>query len=352
VLSAQETADGSYIAAGWSNTNSAKLVDMMLVKTDAAGGLLWTKTLGGTEDDYAQSVRETADGGFVLAGYTENTLSSYAAVYKLNASGNTVWSRIFTNDLGSKSYSIEPTADGGFILTGYIDSFSPVTGLVGFGMEDLYLVKLDSSGSVVWEKRFGGTATDIGHSVIEVTGGGFVVAGTTGSFDVSQTPDIYLIRTDAVGNLLWESHFGDTLTQYGYDLLEDANGGFVVSGISATLSAGYVYSLYKVDAAGSLITSTTFGSTTNTSTPTSVATAGDGGYVIAGSDSFDAQLFKTNASGSLLWQKTFNWSPFQTMCTASSVERTSDGGYILGGSAWPGTGKDVYLIKTDKDGNR
>jgi hypothetical protein len=349
-LSAKETSDGSYVAAGWSNTNTANGLDIMLVKTDAAGGLLWTKYLGDTRDDYAQSVRETADGGFVLAGYTDNSVSAYSAVYRLDAGGNTVWSRIFTNDLNSRAYSIEPTADGGFIMTGYIESFSPATGVVGFGMEDLYLVKLDSSGNVSWEKRFGGTATDIGYSVIEVEGGGFAVAGTTGSFDPSQTPDLYLIRADADGNLLWEKHFGDTLTQHGYDLLEDADGNFVVSGVSATLS-GYVYSLHKIDATGSTVWSTTFGGTTMYTTPNSVAAAGDGGYVLAGSDSFDVQLFKTDASGNLVWQKTFNWSTFLTMCTASSVERTSDGGYILGGSAWPNTGKDFYLIKTDKDGN-
>jgi hypothetical protein len=349
-LSTQETSDGSYIAAGWSNTNTANGLDMMLVKTDAAGGLLWTKYLGGPRDDYGQSVRETANGGFVLAGYTENSVSTYAAVYRIDPAGTNLWSKIFTNDLNSRAYSIRPTADGGFIMTGYIESFSPATGIVGFGMEDLYLVKLDSNGIVVWEKRFGGSGTDIGYSVIEVAGAGFVVAGTTGSFDPSQTPDVYLLRTDANGNLLWETHFGDTLTQYGYDVLEDANGDFVVSGVSATLS-GYVYSVQKIDDTGSTIWSTTFGETGMPTSPSSIAAAGDGGYVLAGSDNFDAQLFKIDASGNIVWQKTFNWSTYLTMCTASSVERTSDGGYILGGSAWPDTGKDFYLIKIDKDGN-
>ncbi len=348
-MSAQETSDGGYIAAGWSNTNSANGVDMMLIKTDAAGGLAWTKYLGGAGEDSAQSVRETSDGGFIVAGYTGSSFSTYAAVYRLDAGGNTLWSRTFTNPLWNKAYSIVPTADGGFIMAGNIESWSPSTGSVGLGLLDLYLVKLDSSGNVTWERRYGASGDDAGYSVIEAAGGGFAIAGTRGTSPVDQ--DVFLIRTDADGNLLWERYFGDTLTQAGYDVLQDANGHFVVSGISATFG-GYVYALHKVDGAGTTVWSTTIGGTTSPTMPSSITAAGDGGYVLAGSDSFDAQMFKIDASGSLVWQKTFNWSIYLTMCTASSVERTSDGGFILGGSAWPTMeGKRFYLIKTDKDGN-
>lgn len=351
-LSAVETRDGGFVAAGWSNTNTANGLDMMLNKTDAAGGPVWTRYLGGPGDDYAQCVRETQGGGLVVAGYTEAPAGARAVVYRLDSAGNPVWSRVFSGDLDNRALAVEPTADGGFILTGTIGSFSPATGVVGFGGDDLYLVKLDQSGNVLWERRFGGSAEDVGYSVIEVSGGGFLAAGSTGSFDPSQVPDVYLVRTDTAGNFLWESHFGGDLPQFGRDVVEDAQGNFVVAGSTATLTSGPRHALFKADREGVLLWSRAYDTLPASSGASSVTLAGDGGYVAAGnSGGFDAQLFKTDTAGNLLWEKTFNWSSFLTMCTADSVERTEDGGFLLAGSAWPGSGKDFYLIKTDANGN-
>lgn len=351
-LSAVETRDGGFVAAGWSNTNTAKGLDMMLIKTDAAGGTVWTRLLGGAGDDYAQSVRETEDAGLIVAGYTEAPLAARAAVYRLDSAGNPVWSRVFAGDLDTRALAVEPTADGGFLLTGTIDSFSPATGVVGYGAADLYLIKLDRNGNLSWERRFGGAAEDRGYSVIEVRGGGFLVAGSSGSGDPFQGSDVYLVRTDAGGNLLWEAFLRGDLDQFGHDVVEDAQGSFVVSGSTDTLTSGPLHALFKVDRDGVLLWSKAYDALPASSGTASVTLAGDGGYVVAGtSGGFYAQLFQTDSAGNLLWEKAFNWSPFLTMCTAASVERTSDGGFLLAGSAWPTSGKDFYLIKTDSNGS-
>lgn len=354
-LSAVETRDGGFVAAGWSNTNTSNMLDMMLVKTDAAGEHLWTRYLGGTGDDYAQSVRETMDGGLIVAGYTEdprNIFTKRLAVYRLDSTGTLIWSNIFTGELESMALAIEPTADGGFILTGNIGSWSPgMIDLVGNGSEDLILLKLDQNGNVLWEKRFGGSYEDCGYSVIEVSGGGFLATGSSWSADDGW--DVYLVRTDDAGNLLWESRFGGIMDQHGWDLVEDFQGHFVISGSTSTLTASSRPALLKADWEGSLLWTRTYDLLLMNSWASSVTLAGDSGYVATvNGNSFDVELFKTDQKGNLLWEKTFNWSWFLTMCTVTSVERTTDDGFVLAGSAWPDSGKDFYLIKTDSNGDR
>ena len=345
-LAAVPTADNGYIAAGWSNTGFANAVDFMLVKTDGAGAQQWSQTLGGVNDEYAMAVRQTADGGYVVAGYTD-TWPDFGIIYKLNASGGVIWSQTTSSDPVSRIYDIIPTSDGGYLATGY--RYGPAGD--DFSREDLYLVKLDQDGAIVWENTYGGLYTDIGYSVIEVSSGGFLAVGTREFYTDTFDQDIAMVRIDASGNLIWETSFGGQYTQYGFDVLEDAAGDFLISGTSYTIGSGYVYTLHKLNAVGSMVFQTSFDSTTNNLFRSSITSSGDGGYIIVANDSFDVEMFKLDSTGNNVWQRSFNWSPYMVMCTATSVEQAPDGGYIIGGSAWPSTGKDFYLIKTDSGGN-
>ena len=345
--SAQETSDGGAISTGYTNTGTEKALDVYLVKTNAAGDLLWTKTFGGTDDDVGWSLQQTSDGGIIIAG----TAGTSGYIIKTDIAGDIVWERRLDGELASRIYSVRQTSDGGYILGGSIDSFSPGTGVVGYGGEDMYLVKLDSQGNVLWGNRFGGSGTDVGWSVKETSQGGFVLVGVTDSFDYAQKREqLYLVATDTNGTRLWENNYGDELSQYGYDVEPATGGDLVVTGYSATLNSGNVYYLARLSGSGVLLLEKTFGSTDSLNHRNDLVITADGGYIITGNNSFDVHLFRMDSNGSLWWSRTFNWSQYLTMCTAASVSNTSDGGYLIAGSAWPNTGKDFFLIKTDEDG--
>lgn len=349
--SAQESSDGGTISTGYTNTGTEKAQDVYLVKTDAAGGLLWARTFGGIDDDVGWSLQQTADGGIIIAGVTTGGQGTSGYIIKTDNSGVIVWERSLADRLANRIYSVRQTADGGYILAGSIDSFSPGAGVVGYGMEDMYLVRLDGAGSVLWEKRFGGPGTDVGWSVKETGDGGFVLAGVTDSFGFSEKREqVYLVRSDANGTLLWHNNYGDGLSQYGYDVEIAPSGDLVVTGYAATLDRGNVYYLARVSATGTLIWEKNFGSTDSLYHRNDLVIAADGGYLVAGNDGFNAYLFRLDSAGSETWSRTFNWSQYLTICTAASLSRSSDGGYLIAGSTWPTSGKDFLLIKTDADG--
>ncbi|MDD2856708.1 MAG: hypothetical protein PHU01_14380, partial [Desulfuromonadaceae bacterium] len=220
------------------------------------------------------------------------------------------------------------------------------------GGEDLYLVRLNSLGDVLWDKRFGGSGSDVGWSVKELANGGFIVAGVTDSFSFSDKREqAYILVIDASGDLLWQNNYGNDLSQYGYDVEPASNGDFVMSGYSSNLTSGYTYYLIRVSQNGQLLWEKTFGSTDSLFNRNDMVIDGDENYIITGNKGFNVHLYRLNSSGDQLWFREFNWSTYLTICTASSVSLTADGGYLIAGSAWPNSGKDFLLIKTDSSGN-
>jgi len=344
-LAAIPTADKGFVAVGWTNTNTANGVDFKFIKVNAAGDQYLSKTYGGTDNEYAMAVRQTDDNGYIIAGYSE---SNYGLVYKVDGVGNELWSRTLPSDQENRVYDILATSDGGYLLAGY--RYAPAG--ENYTGQDFYLVKLDADGNIVWEKVYGDIYADIGYSVIEVSTGGYLITGTSEMDPGTSGLDVLLVRTDTDGNLLWQSYVGGSYDQYGYDVMEDAAGNFVVAGITydMTSSYGYSYALFKFDSSGLELWMTTFGTTSMYTTRTSVALAADGSYEFVGTANFDVDLFNFQPDSSNAKQVSYNWSMYTTTCTGTSIEPTWDGGYIIGGSAWPGTGKDFYLIKTDAQG--
>jgi len=345
-LAAIPTADKGFVAVGWSNTGATNGVDFQLIKTNAAGSEYINSTMGGPGDQYAMAVRQTVDNGYVIAGYAEAFPNDYGLIYKVDGVGSALWSRPLSSDPASRAYDIIATADDGFLVTGY--RYAPPGD--SYTGQDLYLVKLNADGTIAWENAYGSTYAEVGYSVIEASTGGYLAVGTSEIDPGTYDQDIYLVRIDTGGTLLWETHFGGTYTQYGFDVVEDADGNFAVSGTTYTQNSGYVYTFHKVDASGSVVAATTFDTTTNNLFRSSITNDGAGGYVVVANDSFDIEMFRLDTAGNVSWQRTYNWSMSMTMCTATSVEQAWDGGFIIGGSAWPGTGKDFYLIKTDAQG--
>ncbi|MCK4654863.1 MAG: carboxypeptidase regulatory-like domain-containing protein, partial [Candidatus Cloacimonetes bacterium] len=344
--SVAQTDDGGYIITGWTHSYGAGCMDVYLIKTDASGDTLWTKTFGGTSADCGRSVARTQDGGYIITGYTYSYGAGSDDVYlvKTDSLGDTLWTKTFGGTNCEEGRSVAQTDDGGYIITGHTTSY-------GAGGKDVYLIKTDASGNTLWTKTFGGTGDDEGRSVSQTNDGGYIIAGYI-SYSY-QSGDVYLIKTDALGNTLWTRTFGGTVTDLGYSGTQTDDGGYIITGNTYSYGGCNVY-LIKTDASGDTLWTKTFGGT-GYNYGYSVTQTDDGGYIIAGYTEIfgpgwsDVYLIKTDASGNTLWTRTFGGTDYDR---GFSVAQTDDGGYIIAGyTATYGAGlEDVYLIKTDENG--
>jgi hypothetical protein len=309
----------------------------------------WVKTFGGSEDDWGYSVQQTSDGGFILVGWTWSFGAGGFDVWliKTDADGNKLWDRTFGGRGSDYGYSVQQTRDGGFIIVGDTASF-------GAGWADVWLIKTDANGNKQWDRTFGGSGLDSGSSVQQTSDGGFIIVGDTASFGAGGF-DVWLIKTDADGNKLWDRTFGGGGSDWGSSVQQTSDGGFILVGYTTSFGAGDVW-LIKTDADGNKLWDRTFGGG-GSDWGSSVQQTSDGGFILVGytasfgAGGFDVWLIKTDADGNKLWDRTFGGGGSDW---GSSVQQTSDGGFILVGWTWSfgAGGPDVWLIKTDADGNK
>jgi len=230
-FSVQQTFDGGYIITGTTQSYGAGLEDVYLVKTDAQGDTMWTRTYGGSDYDYGQAASQTTDGGFIIAGATRSFGRGYDFyLVKTNPDGDPVWSRTFGGDSNDLGYEVQQTADSGYVVVGYTESF-------GAGRRDVYLVKTNADGETLWTHTFGGTQIDEGYSVKQTDDGGYVVAGVTKSFGAG-SHDAYLVRTDANGETLWTRTFGGAAGDGANSVQQTSDGGYIIAGATFSYGAG------------------------------------------------------------------------------------------------------------------
>jgi hypothetical protein len=348
--SVQQTVDSGYVLTGYTGCNVAGFIDVWLVKTDANGDTLWTKTFGGTAYDEGRSVWQTADAGYVIAGSTWSYGAGNCDAYliRTDSRGDTLWTRAFGGTGRDYGYSVQQTADDGFIIAGSTYSF-------GAGLHDVYLVKTDADGDTIWTRTYGGASLDEGWSVQQTADSGYIIAGYTKSFGAGWY-DVYVIKTDSRGDTLWTRTYGDADDEIGYSARQTTDGGYIVAGVTESFGAGYadVY-LVRTDGNGDTLWTRTFGGT-SIEYGWSVQQTADGGFIVTGetrsmgAGASDVYLVRTDGDGDTLWTRVFGGSDYDGGC---SVQQTADSGYIVtGGTRSFGAGGDnVYLIKTDSLGN-
>ena len=340
----QQTMDGGYIIAGTTSSYGTGYdSDVYLIKTDGIGNESWYQTFGGSDSEWGQSVQQTTDGGYIIAGHTESYGAGGYDVYliKTDENGNELWSQTFGGVGWDDGYSVQQTTDGGYIVAGTTSSY-------GTGNDDFYLIKTDGNGNEAWSQTFGGTGADWGHGVQQTTDGGYILAGYTGSYGAGGG-DFYLIKTDGDGNETWSRTFGGTGPEYGYSVQQTTDGGYIIAGRTGSYGAlGTDVYLIKTDNNGIEVWSQTFGGS-GWDCGYSVQQTSDGGYIIAGQTSSygagneDFYLIKTDADGDSIWTKTFGGSSDDV---GKSVQQTTDGGYIIAGytDSFGVSESDVYLI--------
>ncbi len=346
------TSDGGYTLAGYTRSFGAGEYDFWLIKTDDSGSMVWNRTYGGAESDIALSLIETSDGGYALTGYTDSFGGGDDDFWlvKTDASGNMEWNQTYGGNGDDYACSLVEAADGGYTIAGYTRSY-------GAGRDDFWLVKTDSSGSAEWNRTYGGWDDEGIISLVLCSDGGYALAGMTESFGHgSDRDDFWLVKTDSSGNMEWNQTYGGTIREYSFSLVQTSDGGYAFAGSTCSFGAGNHDSwLVKTDSSGNMEWNQTYGGTEADGT-TSLIQTSDGGYALSGStESFgagsgDFWLIKTDDSGNMEWNRTYGDVEFDI---ASSLVEASDGGYAIAGYTYStGAGKsDLWLIKTDELGN-
>ncbi len=339
----QQTANGDLLFLGTTYSNTTTGFDIYLVKTDSLGNRLFAKTFGGNLTEYGYDLQKTSDGGFIIVGSTKSYGAGERDVYllKLDADGELLWSRTYGGVADDEGRSVRQTSDNGFIIAGGTYSF-------GAGYQDTYIIKTDTYGNLVWQETFGGTGGESAAAIRQTSDGGFIAIGSTGSFGDGYS-SIYAVRLDQNGDSLWATTYGGLKADYGYSVEVTMDGGFAIVGATASSGAGSSDAyLIKTDPNGYIEWQHTYGgSDDDRAYSVKETAAGDfilGGSSLSFSSTFNVYVVKTNPVGDQLWSRNYG-GPESDYC--EMILRDKDNNYMLVGRSYSYTsgGSDVYVLK-------
>jgi acetyl esterase/lipase len=340
----EPTIDGGYVVSGDTNSSGAGGTDFWLFKTDSSGNMLWTKTYGGPLDETCGDMCLAGDGGFALAGNTRSFGAGGRDVYlvKTDAAGNMVWNKTYGGAGDEYMLNIIQTSDSGYMMSGYTASF-------GAGANDAWLIKTDTNGIMQWNKTYGGSATDMGYDLVQTSDGGYTFTGYTSSFGAGGN-DAWLVRTDANGNMLWNKTYGGNSTDQTYALARTADGGYAMAGYTQSFGGTSAY-LIRTDASGNMLWNKTYPRAPAQIALHMIKTA-DEGFALVGWNYVNGQdllLIKTDSAGNLQFNMTYGGPGLEN---GYAILQTSDGGYLLTGTttSFGAGGSDAWLVKTDASG--
>ncbi|MCW3084376.1 MAG: hypothetical protein JWP12_1742 [Bacteroidetes bacterium] len=352
--SVQQTHDKGYIIGGATSSFGDGSTDMYAVKTDSMGIPILHKTVGGINIDRGYSIKETTDHGYILAGYTNSYgVGGYDMfLAKLDSTLTTVWTKTYGGADWDFAYSVKQTVEGGFILCGSTYSY-------GKGDQDYYVVKTTATGDTMWTKTYGGTGEDIAKSIIQTADSNFVLTGTTKSMGDS-LGDIYTLKISGTnGDTIWTNRYnGDSSrADYGNDVIETLSGEIAVAGETNGSGNPGVYSnavALRMSATGTVTYVELDGLTPGDDSFTSITQGSDGKIALAGiskSLGINGEMFLIIVDS--------NWNFFNATTFGSlefdgaySIDHTSDRSFVLCGvtNSYTNHLDDIYLVKTDTMG--
>jgi hypothetical protein len=355
-LDAVQTGDGGYLLVGATNYShqNSRQEDVYLVRTDAAGEIVWARAHGGDDFDRGNAVVRADDGGFVVLGETRSSGAGDwdMVLLKVDADGNELWSRTFGGPAQERGNAIQGTAGGGYILVGSTKSF-------GAGGSDLYVIETDDLGNEVWSQTYGSELDEEGYDVRRTSDGGlFILAQVTqgARLYTDQNPDVFLLRTDGAGNEIWSQVWEEENVAGGHVLLPTSDGNYIIAGItsSAGSESDIDFLFLKIDADGNLVWDGSISDANAIDYGTDVIETPDGGYVITGMFSGGGHgaipLIKTDGSGQVLWTR--NLVEGQGDKVGMRVFAAPGGGYVIVGSTNEyRRAFETVLIKTDGEGS-
>lgn len=340
----QETDDGGFILAG--NTASrGEGSDLFLVKADESGNCSWSRAYGGSGEDVGYFIQQTDDGGYVVVGSSNSYAMGEELLWlvKVDGNGSLIWDKTFggfVSSAGDGGWSVGQTTDGGYIAAGYTQSS-------GSGRKDLWLIKTDASGDLIWEKSHGGPEDDVGMSVLQSRDGGYVVAGRTSSFG-GGGDDIWLLKTDSLGEEIWNETYGGRGDDAGFQVVEEDDG-YALVGRTESGEEDKRILLIRVDQQGDVLWENSYmgGSVA------SLQLTYDGGYIMAGrvdsnEGKRDALLIKADSVGAEQWSMRLGGRG-EDIGTYALQSR--DGSFLLAGitSSFGQGREDAWLVKLGED---
>ena len=372
-FSLQQTADGGYILGGYSDSdifddkteNSLGGWDYWVVKLNSTGAIQWQNTIGGNNNDELRSLHQTADGGYILGGgsrsdisgdKTENPIggSDYWVV-KLNATGVIQWQNTIGGNSSDELYSIQQTADGGYILGGY--SHSNISGDKtenSSGITDYWVVKLNTTGAIEWQNTIGGNTWDFLNSLHQTADGGYILGGYSDSNisgDKTENSnggyDYWIVRLDSNGAIEWQNAIGGNGTDYLWSLQQTADGGYILGGgsdsdISGDKTENSIgerdYWVVKLNAVGAIQWQNTIGGNYN-DIPSSLRQTADSGYILGGNSESNISSDKSeNCLGN-----TDYWVVKLTPETVPTEEASAPMGLKL----YPNPATDIVIVRSE-----
>ena len=363
-LCMRQTTDGGYVIAGYTYSNNGHVTgfqagfDFWIVKLNADGSLQWQKALGGNNFDRANCIEQTSDGGYIVAGYSNSTTGDINNnhggydywVVKLSSAGVMEWQKSYGGTGDEQAFGISQTIEGGYIVTGI--SFSnngDVTGNHGGG--DSWNVKLNSAGTIEWQKTVGGTNKEWSYAIKQIPDGSYIVAGESNSNngDISGNHgdiDASIYKLSSTGTVVWQKSFGGTLFDYTYDIQQTTDGGYIAVGGTYSTNGDITSNhgnrdiwVIKLTPLGAIDWQKTYGGSSYEHGSTIRQTA-DGGYLVTGTTSStdgdvvglhgptftDAWLIKISNFGLIQWQRPYGGTNAES---GYSGVGTIDGGYVF-----------------------
>ncbi|MCW5516327.1 hypothetical protein [Muriicola sp. Z0-33] len=373
------------------NDGAGMLLDDSIVNMEPE----WIRNFGGSGSETAQAIINTNDGGYAVLGYTNSTdgdisdktmaVNDYWLI-KLDTAGNMQWNTTYGGSKDDRGQSVIQTKDGGYAIVGYAMS-SDGDGSNNEGFHDNWILKLNSSGGIEWERSFGFSGHDHSYDLVQTEDDGFFFvgfldvvssggAGSTAKFNSITSHGVgefWGTRLDATGNLIWRRYFGGSNNDRAHSVVQANDGGFIMAGFSESGDAdislakgSYDYWVVKVDGKGKLVWEKSFGGS-GIEVAYDIEKTDDGAYVVTGhtfSDDNDISeqhgesdvwLIKIDDGGEMLWEQTYGGSGFDT---AQSVSLTADGGFLISGNSKStdlanskNAGEnDMWILKTDNQG--